>query len=103
MIKNIKRYLSEEGIIDEHSIQAIFDLVTGLKDFAFAQTKFLEYLESTSPAMAQILTNVLKNGDKTFNYEGLLLHGALMEGTAIYNTAQDCMVRFFVKKQAEMD
>lgn len=35
---------------------------------------------------------------KFLNYEGLLLHGALMKGDSIHNIAADCLIRFLLKK-----
>lgn len=90
------------------------------------QDKLLKWLAVNSPAMAEIFTlskeievvdpnrsflnkwnpfssnQMVKVQSRAFNWEGLLLHGALMKGEAIHDIAKDCIVKFFVKKRLEM-
>jgi hypothetical protein len=62
----------------------------------------LKLLESLSPSISQILTNQYKDNDnkekRKINWEGLLVHGALMKGEAIFDIAKDCLVKFFLKE-----
>lgn len=39
---------------------------------------------------------------REINWEGLLMHGALMKGEAIHDIAKDCLVKFFFKTKAEI-
>ena len=106
-------------------MKSIVDAIKNMGEFPKIQDKTLEWLAAKNPAMAEIFTiekteevktpgfwNSAKSWigkeekttikRKSFNLEGLLLHGALMKGEAIHDIAKDCLVKFFIKKQREM-
>jgi hypothetical protein len=47
--------------------------------------------------MGEVLVQNKERINWEINWEGLLLHGALMEGKAIHDIASDCLVKFFVQ------
>lgn len=82
------------GIIEKQSLRNL--LSTIFKDETLkinVQEKVLKWVSSQVPAMGEVLAQ----SKEEINWEGLLLHGALMEGKAIHDIASDCLVKFFVQ------
>lgn len=59
--------------------------------------KLLNLLSAAMPAVGEMLTNESHH----FNWQGLLMHGALMKGEAIHDIAADCLIKYLIRVKTE--
>jgi 23S rRNA maturation-related 3'-5' exoribonuclease YhaM len=109
-------------------MKKLINYLINLGHFDELQDKFLEWLTIHLPTIAQLLTteeekeveipreglwakmkNLFRAKEKVkvkrrrINWEGTLMHGAIMKGDAVHDIASKFLVKFMIKKSAEMN